>query len=63
MTATASAETTAPARSAKPWYRQLWAQVLLGMAAGIVLGYLDPALGERMAPLGDAFIKAIRNAR
>jgi aerobic C4-dicarboxylate transport protein len=30
------------------------------MAAGIVLGYLDPALGERMAPLGDAFIKAIR---
>src|ERR1700722_7909072 len=30
------------------------------MATGIVLGYVDPALGERMAPLGDAFIKAIR---
>ncbi len=30
------------------------------MAAGILLGYFDPALGERMAPLGDAFIKAIR---
>jgi aerobic C4-dicarboxylate transport protein len=62
MTSATSTETTVPARSAKPWYRQLWAQVLLGMAAGIVLGYLDldPALGERMAPLGDAFIKAIR---
>jgi aerobic C4-dicarboxylate transport protein len=60
MTSTMSAGTTAPVPSAKPWYRQLWAQVLLGMAAGIVLGYLDPALGERMAPLGDAFIKAIR---
>jgi aerobic C4-dicarboxylate transport protein len=34
--------------------------VLIGMAAGILLGYFGPALGERMAPLGDAFIKAIR---
>jgi aerobic C4-dicarboxylate transport protein len=60
MTSTTSAETTTSVRTAKPWYLQLWAQVLLGMAAGIVLGYLDPAWGERMAPLGDAFIKAIR---
>jgi aerobic C4-dicarboxylate transport protein len=44
----------------KAWYRQLWAQVLVAMLAGIVLGYWDPPLGERMAPLGDAFIKAIR---
>jgi aerobic C4-dicarboxylate transport protein len=55
-----AAQTTSSTRPAKPWYRQLWAQVLLGMVAGIVLGYLDPPLGERMAPLGDAFIKAIR---
>jgi aerobic C4-dicarboxylate transport protein len=34
--------------------------VLVAMLAGIVLGYWDPPLGERMAPLGDAFIKAIR---
>jgi aerobic C4-dicarboxylate transport protein len=60
MTSAASAEKAARARPAKPWYRQLWAQVLIGMAAGILLGYFDPALGERMAPLGDAFIKAIR---
>lgn len=30
------------------------------MAIGIVLGIADPTLGERMQPLGDGFIKAIR---
>jgi aerobic C4-dicarboxylate transport protein len=59
MTAIASADASA-ARPSKPWYRQLWAQVLIAMVVGILLGYFDPPLGERMAPLGDAFIKAIR---
>ncbi|HWG07250.1 MAG TPA: C4-dicarboxylate transporter DctA [Beijerinckiaceae bacterium] len=45
---------------AKPWYAQLWVQVLIGMAAGILLGWLKPDLGAAMEPLGDAFIKAIR---
>jgi aerobic C4-dicarboxylate transport protein len=43
-----------------PWYAQLWIQVLIAMALGIVLGYLRPSLGEQMQPLGDTFIKAIR---
>lgn len=30
------------------------------MAIGILLGIVDPGLGARMQPLGDAFIKAIR---
>ena len=30
------------------------------MAAGVLLGHFAPAAGERMQPLGDAFIKAIR---
>ena len=30
------------------------------MAAGVLLGHVAPAAGERMQPLGDAFIKAIR---
>src|SRR5579864_5209252 len=42
------------------WYRQLWVQVLIAMGAGILLGKLQPELGARMQPLGDAFIKAIR---
>ncbi len=45
---------------AKQWYRQLWAQVLAGMVAGILLGVLRPRLGAQLQPLGDAFIKAIR---
>ncbi len=40
--------------------RQLWVQVLIAMAAGIVLGVLRPDLGARMQIFGDAFIKAIR---
>lgn len=42
------------------WYRQLWVQVLIAMAIGILLGIFRPAIGARMQPLGDAFIKAIR---
>ena len=47
------------ATSAKHWYAQLWVQVLVGMGAGILLGWLKPDLGAAMGPLGDAFIKAI----
>jgi aerobic C4-dicarboxylate transport protein len=54
------AASAATGRPAKAWYLQLWAQVLVAMLIGILLGYFDPPLGERMAPLGDAFIKAIR---
>ncbi len=44
----------------KPWYVQLWFQVLVAMVVGIALGHLYPDLGAKMQPLGDAFIKAIR---
>jgi aerobic C4-dicarboxylate transport protein len=47
-------------RERKAWYRQLWAQVLLAMAIGILLGIFGPSAGARMQPFGDAFIKAIR---
>lgn len=39
---------------------QLWVQVLLAMAIGILLGIWRPGLGASMQPLGDGFIKAIR---
>jgi aerobic C4-dicarboxylate transport protein len=41
-------------------YRHLYFQVWCAIAAGILLGYLDPLLAQRMKPLGDAFIKIIR---
>jgi aerobic C4-dicarboxylate transport protein len=38
----------------------LWFQVLVATAAGIALGWLDPALAVKMKPLGDAFIGLVR---
>jgi aerobic C4-dicarboxylate transport protein len=42
------------------WYAQLWVHVVAGMIAGVVIGYFLPELGQRLQPLGDAFIKAMR---
>jgi len=42
------------------WLSQLWVQVLIAMAAGVVIGHVWPDLGVKLQPLGDAFIKAIR---
>ncbi len=47
-------------RRGKAWWKELWVQVLIAMAIGVVLGVLHPDLATRMQPLGDAFIKAIR---
>ncbi len=44
----------------RAWWKELWVQVLLAMALGILLGVFAPDLATRMQPLGDAFIKAIR---
>lgn len=58
---TASTVTVAPKSGARrAWWKELWIQVLIAMAAGIALGAIKPDLGAQMQPLGDAFIKAIR---
>ena len=44
----------------KAWYAQLYAQVLVAIAAGVLLGHFAPATGEAMKPLGDAFIKLVK---
>ena len=56
ITQTAPAAATA---ARKPFYRTLWGQVLLGVAIAIVVGYVSPATGVAMRPLGDAFIRLI----
>ncbi|HXA77834.1 MAG TPA: dicarboxylate/amino acid:cation symporter [Candidatus Acidoferrales bacterium] len=43
----------------KPFYRTLWGQVLVAVAAAIAFGYLSPARAVAMKPLGDAFIRLI----
>jgi aerobic C4-dicarboxylate transport protein len=52
------AESATTARK-KPFYRTLWGQVLIGVALGIILGYLRPTTAVAMKPLGDAFIRVI----
>jgi aerobic C4-dicarboxylate transport protein len=42
-----------------PFYRELWVQVMVAISLAIVLGYVDPARGIAMKPLGDAFIRVI----
>src|SRR6202051_3417888 len=50
---------SAPASRKTPFYRALWAQVVVAMALAIVLGYVDPVRAIAMKPLGDAFIRMI----
>ena len=47
-------------RMKKPFYKILYVQVLIAIAIGILLGVVEPALAEKMKPLGDAFIKLIK---
>jgi aerobic C4-dicarboxylate transport protein len=43
----------------KPFYATLWGQVLIGVAIGVVLGYVRPHTAVAMKPLGDGFIRLI----
>jgi aerobic C4-dicarboxylate transport protein len=42
------------------WWRSLYLQVLFAIVAGCILGWLAPAWGVAMKPLGDGFIKLIK---
>ena len=43
-------------------FRVLWVQVLLGVALGLLVGWLWPHFGASLKPLGDVFIKLIKMA-
>ena len=60
MTVSATLPIQSPPSVRRAWWKELWVQVMIAMAAGIALGALRPDLGAQMQPLGDAFIKAIR---
>jgi aerobic C4-dicarboxylate transport protein len=40
--------------------KQIWVQVLIGVVAGIVVGWLWPTFGTGLKPLGDAFVNVIK---
>lgn len=44
----------------KAWYQHLYAQVIIAVLLGIVIGYVWPETGKSLKPLGDAFIKVIK---
>src|SRR6188768_1496424 len=47
-------------RKGKPWYRVLYIQVLVAVALGVAVGYLFPAFGKSLKPLGDGFVKLVK---
>ena len=44
----------------RPFFASLYAQVLIAIVIGILLGHFWPHAGEAMKPLGDGFIKLIK---
>ncbi len=44
----------------KKFYSNLYFQVLLGIALGVLFGIVDPERAAAMKPLGDGFIKLVR---
>jgi aerobic C4-dicarboxylate transport protein len=42
------------------WFRILYVQVLLAVAAGIAIGLAAPDFGKALKPLGDGFIKLVK---
>jgi aerobic C4-dicarboxylate transport protein len=44
----------------KPWYRRLYAQVLLAVGLGIIFGVVFPEQGKALRPLGDGFVRLIK---
>src|SRR5580700_1164861 len=49
-----------PARLKKPFYRDLFFQVIIAILAGVALGHFDSADAIAMKPLGDGFISLIK---
>ncbi|MCI0744678.1 MAG: dicarboxylate/amino acid:cation symporter [Verrucomicrobia subdivision 3 bacterium] len=50
----------APAPKRKPWYRHLYAQVIIAVVIGILIGAKFPETGKALKPLGDGFILLVK---
>lgn len=44
----------------QPFYKILYVQVIAAIILGVLTGFFFPELGEKLKPLGDAFIKLIK---
>ncbi|WP_262103532.1 C4-dicarboxylate transporter DctA [Arthrobacter sp. Marseille-P9274] len=59
MDHTLDSGTRRPARPRR-WYRQLYFWVLVAIVVGIFVGWLAPATGEAMQPIGTTFVEAMK---
>jgi aerobic C4-dicarboxylate transport protein len=48
------------AQAARPFWRSLYFQVLVGIALGILVGWLWPGFGRALQPLGTGFVKLVK---
>ena len=48
------------AKAARPFWRSLYFQVLVAIALGVLVGWLAPATGAALKPLGDLFVKLVK---
>ena len=44
----------------RPWYRQLYVQVLVAIVLGVLVGWRFPDLGVAMEPIGSTFVDAMK---
>jgi len=51
---------TTAAHAKQPIYKSLYFQVLVGIALGVVFGFVAPERAAAMKPLGDGFIKLVK---
>src|SRR5688500_15666778 len=51
---------TTPSAQPRPFCTHLYFQVLVGICAGVAVGYFWPRTGAALKPLGDGFIRLIR---
>src|SRR5689334_7680694 len=47
-------------RTQQPLWKSLYVQVLIAVALGVLVGWLWPATGAALNPLGDGFIKLVK---
>jgi aerobic C4-dicarboxylate transport protein len=53
-------DSTAPQGERPPFWRSLYAQVLVAIILGVALGYFRPDVATALKPLGDAFIRLVK---
>jgi aerobic C4-dicarboxylate transport protein len=44
----------------RPWYRELYIQVLVAILLGILVGHFFPGFGKALRPLGDGFVRLVK---